>query len=851
MIPNGVEAGLGIMQEGINCPQNAFASSFVLNLQNSIIPSVALGGSTLNFSRASGATLSDFEGLVHTDIQSGEVRFGGARRVRNLSLGNSDTLSSGQNTTGGTTFTAFSSGGMVGNAYTQVTTGSGTLSSSIVGQSIGFVAGHSYRVSFDVQYVGGAAKSTINVVLNDGSNFLPMTTSWQRISVIITSAGGEQLRIDRSPTANAIYNIGRLQIEDVTGLSNQNPSEYVNTGVLSAPYHGANVDGVQYFSYFNQNTVDSSGIVSASSPLVPITSATAKFGINTYNSGDYFSTPSSSNLNPTGDMSLVADIAPESWTPAITNVIVNKDAISATTRSWSASIQTNGAIRFSYSLDGTNIISITSSVATGFAAGTRHKILIEREAATGYVRFYTSDDRVTWTLLGTQQSGTAGAIYASTTQINFGNLTGSSLVFNGRFYDNELWWGLLNTNSAGATLKMDFDPSDWTSGSTWTSADSGETWTINGNAKVYVDSWDILGGYGYLSEEQSTNLLLNSNNTSLWTSSGSPTITVTNPTAPDGTSTLNLWTRTTTASSATNQSITKAASSLPYVFSIYAKQATVGNTIALRIQGNYPDRTDVAVNLATGVAGVPLNSGTGFTGSVQVIPLPNGIYRILFATSGTDTSGLTVYYSFNSNGSNQVDTMDSVSNSNGYVWGGQLEQASLWSSLIPTAGSTATRLADVMYYSNISGWFNAQAGAVVGQFVPQYNGAYQQLFSFDDNTYNNRISLAYFGPYQTQFDGVTSGTAWVYQLTGALPAIGVISTFATSWSATSPLASIAVNGTVTKGIGIGTGVFVAPAGVTHLCIANRNQSEAFFQGNCRFIKVYASRPTDTNLALLT
>jgi hypothetical protein len=37
--------------------------------------------------------------------------------------------------------------------------------------------------------------------------------------------------------------------EDVTGQSNQNPSEYVSCGVLAAPYYGAGVDGVQYFNY--------------------------------------------------------------------------------------------------------------------------------------------------------------------------------------------------------------------------------------------------------------------------------------------------------------------------------------------------------------------------------------------------------------------------------------------------------------------------------------------------------------------------------------------------------------------------------------------------------------------------
>jgi hypothetical protein len=37
------------------------------------------------------------------------------------------------------------------------------------------------------------------------------------------------------------------QLEDITNEAVQGPSEYVSNGVLSSPWHGANVDGVRYF----------------------------------------------------------------------------------------------------------------------------------------------------------------------------------------------------------------------------------------------------------------------------------------------------------------------------------------------------------------------------------------------------------------------------------------------------------------------------------------------------------------------------------------------------------------------------------------------------------------------------
>ncbi len=40
-----------------------------------------------------------------------------------------------------------------------------------------------------------------------------------------------------------------MQVEDVTGQSIQTVGDYVSTSVLTtAPYHGANVDGVKYFN---------------------------------------------------------------------------------------------------------------------------------------------------------------------------------------------------------------------------------------------------------------------------------------------------------------------------------------------------------------------------------------------------------------------------------------------------------------------------------------------------------------------------------------------------------------------------------------------------------------------------
>jgi hypothetical protein len=41
------------------------------------------------------------------------------------------------------------------------------------------------------------------------------------------------------------------------------------------------------------------------------------------------------------------------------------------------------------------------------------------------------------------------------------------------------------TDSGNAVMKYDFDPGDWTSGTTFTSRETGEVWTLNGNVAIY------------------------------------------------------------------------------------------------------------------------------------------------------------------------------------------------------------------------------------------------------------------------------------------------------------------------------------------------------------------------------
>ena len=210
-----------------------------------------------------------------------------------------------------------------------------------------------------------------------------------------------------------------------------------------------------------------------------------KYGYNMVANGDYFSTPDSVNNSITGNITLIVELNPTSWTPATVQVLLAKDNVSATTRSYSMSLQTSGVLRFNFSLDGTAITSVDSTVATGFTNWQKRHVAVERDSTTGDVRFYTGVNWINFTQLGTTVTSTTGSIFDSTTQLQFGNLSSLGYELQGKIYDSEIYTGFGISNPAGSVLKVNFDPNDYIMwSSTWTSFYTGEVWTINGNAKV-------------------------------------------------------------------------------------------------------------------------------------------------------------------------------------------------------------------------------------------------------------------------------------------------------------------------------------------------------------------------------
>lgn len=193
------------------------------NLYLPLVTTLQLTGGTgaATITRATVGTFTDFEGLQKT-ARAGEIRETGARRVENLWGIQSATLAIA--------------------AANTMTLAAGTYVFSM-----------------------GAGTGTVTFSGTGGATGTLTANATNRTSVSKTITAGTLI------VTGSVAILVDLQVELTTGQANQNPSEYVSNGVLAAPYHGAGVDGVKYFSTLNGNTVSSNVVTEATGAAIAAT----------------------------------------------------------------------------------------------------------------------------------------------------------------------------------------------------------------------------------------------------------------------------------------------------------------------------------------------------------------------------------------------------------------------------------------------------------------------------------------------------------------------------------------------------------------------------------------------------
>jgi hypothetical protein len=256
------------------------------------------GGGAMTFARTTTASVVDFEGVVRT-ARIGEARFSGMRRVENL-LTYSEAFDNAA--WGKIVYTVTANSVAAPNGTTTADKLDEATTSSVdryaVSSLTAIISGANCTASI---YVKDAGRGFVQLRLSNNNGTFSIcyltinlntlaivnsgTSGGTFIGTSITSVGGGWYRLsvagslaaDVTQAALVVYGhngstttyagvpgtgvyLWGAQLENVTGQSIQTPGEYQSTNVLSSPYQGAGVDGVQYYPYKLDGTSISSSI---------------------------------------------------------------------------------------------------------------------------------------------------------------------------------------------------------------------------------------------------------------------------------------------------------------------------------------------------------------------------------------------------------------------------------------------------------------------------------------------------------------------------------------------------------------------------------------------------------------
>lgn len=192
--------------------------------------------------------------------------------------------------------------------------------------------------------------------------------------------------------------------------------------------------------------------------------------------GNYASTPDAVALDISGNLCLVADVAPTDWTPGSTVRLGGKD------NAYVLNLNSTGQLALTYIDSGLVLRTAATSSPVGFADGARRQVAVTYVAGTGVndVRFWTRNTSSDpWVQFGSTQSSAGVDIRVGGNAAAFGATDTGSAPLTGSLYRFSIYASVGASNeppSSGAVFDADFaKPFDTTS----FTATTGQTVTLN------------------------------------------------------------------------------------------------------------------------------------------------------------------------------------------------------------------------------------------------------------------------------------------------------------------------------------------------------------------------------------
>jgi hypothetical protein len=270
-----------------------------------------------------------------------------------------------------------------------------------------------------------------------------------------------------------------------------------------------------------------------------------------------------------------------------------------------------------------------------------------------------------------------------------------------------------------------------------------------------------------------------------------------------------------------------------YTQSVFAKSGGNGRYLRMfRGSGTY---NNAVFDLENGT--VVAQGGSRII-NTKIEAYPNGWYRCI-STYTTQFGNIATYYGLQ-NGN--TDSYQGDGTSHIYLWGAQLEESSYSTSIIPTSGSTVTRLADVCNNAGSSDLINSTEGVLYAE-VSKNTTTIDGGIAISDGSTDNRILL--------YFDTSGNIRAYVYA-SGEQARINtsglnytLMNKIAIKYSATST--KFFVNGNQVGSTDTSSNM---PSGLSELAFDNGGGGSDFY-GNVKTVAVFKEALSDTELQKLT
>lgn len=643
------------------------------------------GAGAFSFTRATTATVEDWEGAIRV-CKSGEVRFPGARRVRNLCVTSSENLMTGWSVHTGVTRTAGQVDPLGGTTAIKIVTdaagkgiyqsGDGTSAGAVLVESVWLRGDSSGQVRIE-RTAGGSPFGTVTI-----------DSTWKRYAIPAAAVTNANSGMYIRALAAMTFYVWRPQVEDVTGQSNQNPSEYVSVGAF--PPNGL----------LNSEEIDNavwtkdSLTVSANATLGPTGAQNAdkleedgaaafhycyRVGLTTVQGETYC-------------LSWHLKAAERSWAKVNVNDGTNKGA-------W-FDLQ-NGVV-------GTVDADVTAGMQAMGGGWFRCWIVRTQTTATGALSWqvWICNADGAGSYLGTVGSGiyAFGAQLEKASSLGSYSPVGNVYPYHGACVDGVKYFEHQNGNTVASNVVTE------AMGATLTTCK------------------------GRLDETASTNLVLQSSNFgTTWTAVGTPTRTAAAKYCGDIALDL-LGDDDGGATEQYNISVTFTGDAVKSMSAIVAQGSATTTCIGIRddTAGVFRARANI-----TWSSGAPVVTPVEGTQERPPEALGNGCYRVFLAsTSVTAANSHTIrVYPASATGSSPSETGTI------YIGGMQAENATTASSHIPTTTGTVTRNADAGSYPSV-GNVSASGGTLYLEYeIERDTGADQVLAEIGDSSSNERITF--------------------------------------------------------------------------------------------------------------